>query len=206
MFWPLFYIAWEQSFTAANILKAFAKSGIWPINAQTTLKNIRILQSTLFKLPQLSAPTPTTVRGLRRLAKLPPSQNKTDLLERAVFRLAVQNEVVSHENRGLRFAITQEKQRRQRGKRLNLVGDEEDGKAQFFSPQRILAAKAYQEHKEQAQEEDKLQKAQKKEAAAAKRKQKEEEKQNRAHRRQEEAVQRNLRKKEAEIQKQAKLT
>ena len=59
-----------------------------------------------------------------------------------------------HENQGLQIAIGQEKKRRQRGKRLNLVGDEEDGKAQFYSPQRIRAAKAYLQEKERAAEED----------------------------------------------------
>lgn len=204
MFWSIFRTAWKQSFTAVNILKAFAKSGIWPINAQTTLKRIQIpqQQNTPSKLPQLSARTPITVRGLRRLIKSTPSRAKNDLLERAVLRLAVQREIISHENRGLRGAITQEKQRRQRGKRLNLVGDEEDGKAQFFSPRRILAAKAYQNNKQQAEEENKLQRTQRKELAAVKRQQKQEEKEERARRRQEEAVQRSLRQEEEKLRKE----
>jgi hypothetical protein len=67
------------------------------------------------------------------------------------------------------MALTQEKKRRQRGKRLNLLGEEEAGVAQFFSPQRILTAKAYQEGKEEAIEEEKRQKALRKEEATAKR-------------------------------------
>lgn len=205
MFWPIFHTAWEKSFTAVNISKAFAKTGIWPLNAQMTLQRIRIPQQTTpSRLPQLPMATPVTLRGLRRLVRSSPSQTKKDLLERAVFRLAVRNEIISHENQGLRVAITEEKKRRQRGKRLNLVGEEEDGQAQFYSPQRILAAKAYQESKQQAEEENKLQKAQKKEAATTKRQQKEAEKQERAHRRQEEAVQRDLRRQLAQQEKQAK--
>jgi hypothetical protein len=49
------------------------------------------------------------------------------------------------------------------------LGEQDEGVPQFFSPQRVLAAKAFQENKEVAEEEDKRQKALQKEEAARKR-------------------------------------
>jgi hypothetical protein len=77
------------------------------------------------------------------------------ILERAVLQLATQLDIQSFENQGLRIALTQEKKRRQRNKRLNLLEEEDTGVPQFFSPQRVLAAKAFQKSKEKKEEENK---------------------------------------------------
>lgn len=78
------------------------------------------------------------------------------------------------------MTITQEKQRRQRNKRLNLLREQNAGVPQFFSRQRVLATKAYQEGKEEGEEEDGRQKAIRKEEAACKRQEIQVEKQERA--------------------------
>jgi hypothetical protein len=106
------------------------------------------------------------------------------LLERAVLRLATNFEIQSFENQGLRVALTYEKKRRHRNKRLNLLGEEDTGVPQFFSPQCVLATKAFHKHKEEEEEEDKRQRAQQKEEAACKRQEMEAEKQERAIQRQ----------------------
>jgi hypothetical protein len=62
--------------------------------------------------------------------------------------------------------------------------EEDTGVAQFFSPQRVLTAKAFQENKEEEEEEDKRQRAQRKEEAAYKRQEMEVAKQERAIQRQ----------------------
>jgi hypothetical protein len=121
-----------------------------------------------------------TARGVRHLVKMSPTQQKVALLERAILRLAARFKIQSFENQGLRTAITQEKRRRQRNKRLNLLGEQDEEIPQFFSPQRVLAAKAFQENKEEVEEEDKRQKALQKEEAAHKRQEMEAEKQERA--------------------------
>jgi hypothetical protein len=128
-----------------------------------------------------------TIRGIRRLIKSSSSREKEATFERAILRLATKFDIQSFENRGLRMAITQEKKRRQRGKRLNLLGEEVVGAPQFFSPQRVCLAKAYQEGREQAEEEGKRQRAIQKEEAACKRQKLQVEKEERA-------VQRQLRK------------
>jgi hypothetical protein len=99
--------------------------------------------------------TPQTARAVRRLLKASPTEKKLALLERAILRLTTRFEIQSFENQGLRVAITQEKKMRQRNKRLNLLGEEDTGVPQFFSPQRVLAARAYQESKEEKEEESK---------------------------------------------------
>jgi hypothetical protein len=70
-----------------------------------------------------------------------------------------------HLPRLLRSAIIRERKRRQRNKRLNLIGEEATAEAQFFSPTRVLAARAFQEGKEAAGQEEIRQKALRKEEA-----------------------------------------
>ena len=78
-------------------------------------------------------------------------------------------DIQNHENKSLQEAITQEKKRKQRGKRLNLLGKETTGEPQFFSPIKVIAAETYQESKEAAEQEEKRQKALCKEEAVRKR-------------------------------------
>jgi hypothetical protein len=137
-----------------------------------TIKQLEKASNAPHTPSKLSAPpiaTLVTIRGIRRLCKASSSRQKKAILQRAVIRLATKFDIQNFENKGLRMALTQEKKRRQRGKRLNVLEEEKAGVPQFFSPQRVLAAKAYQEGKEEAIEEEKRQKAIRKEEAAAKR-------------------------------------
>lgn len=188
IFWTLFRNAWSQSFIEKNIQSAFAKTGIFPLDSAVTTNRLQKssnpsltpLKSSL----SLSSTIPLTIRSLRHLVKSSPTLQKVELLERAVLRLATNYEIQTHENKCLRMAITQEKKRRQRGKRLNLLGEEETNGPQFFSPQRILAAKAFQESKEVTEQEKKRQKAIDKEQASFKRQQKQADQQERTIQRQ----------------------
>ena len=89
--------------------------------------------------------------------------------------LTAERSISQHVIKGLLKALKQEKKRRKRGKRLNLLGEDDSG-AQFFSPIRVQAAREYQAIKA----EDELIKrqgiAERKAQAAAKKKQKEEDK------------------------------
>ena len=91
---------------------------------------------------------------------------------RANLLLAAQHSIDKHVQNGLIEALKQEKKRRQRGKRLNLIGEEDSG-PQLFSPTRVQAARDFQASKN-ADEADRLQGiADRKVAAAAKKLQKE---------------------------------
>lgn len=174
MFWSVFKIAWEKSFTEKNIKSAFKKTGIFPLKKEITISQLpELVPATppTSRLIPLLIPTPMTSRAIRQLVKATPSRAKINLLERAVMRLVTENDIKSHENRGLRKAIVKEKTRRKRGGRLNLMGEVAGQDPQFFSPQKVLAAKAYQEGKETREQEEKHQKALKKEEAIHRRQQ-----------------------------------
>lgn len=199
MFWPLFRDAWEASFTPKNIQKAFDKTGIWPLKPSKTI--------TVIQKPSLSTPihsrlaplpihTPQTAHAIRRFLRTSPSLQKLAILERMVLRLAANYEIQNHENKGLRNAIIIEKKRRTRGVRLDLTGENADGKPQFYSPTKVVKALAFQETRKAAEEEEKRQKALRKEQAICKRQQRDANKQ-------EAAVQRQLAKEARQEAKEA---
>lgn len=74
---------------------------------------------------------------------------------RANERLAAERSIDQHIIRGFTISLREEKKRRQRGKRLNLLGVEDSG-PQFFSPSKVQAARDRQAVKE----DEKLQKQQ----------------------------------------------
>ena len=116
---------------------------------------------------------------MHRIYKFKPKDTFVSKLLRANEYLTGERSISQHVIKGLLEALKQEKKRRKRGKRLNLLGEEDSG-AQFFSPTRIQSAREYQAIKE----EDELIKRQgiveRKAQAAAKKKQKEEDKEKRA--------------------------
>ena len=130
-----------------------------------SLRKRQIQLSTPIKLPSLFIHTPLSCHEVRRLLKMSPSIDKDAILARAVLRLATQYEIQNHKNNSLRRAIVEEKKRRQRGKRLNLVGEECGPEPQFFSPIKVLQAKAFQDTKEAQKEKEAHIKALRKEEA-----------------------------------------
>ncbi|KAI9681739.1 MAG: hypothetical protein M1829_000484 [Trizodia sp. TS-e1964] len=105
-------------------------------------------------LDQKLPATPLTccvVRRFQKLYKKSPSKPSVRILFSANERLAAENSINIHIIKGLTAALQNEKKKRKRGKRLNLVGEEDSG-PQFFSPGRITAARAFQEEKDQIEE------------------------------------------------------
>ena len=74
--------------------------------------------------------------------------------------------------KGLCNTLQDEKKRRKRGKRLNLLGEEDSG-PQFFSPRRVQAAREFQAAKEEEEAQRQLDISEKRRQATAKRLQKE---------------------------------
>jgi hypothetical protein len=143
LFWTIFKEAWEAAFTVDYIKKAWAKAGVYPVDASKTLSMIE-RKPALEKLPE-NPPTPMTCRSVRRMIKAHKAEPEkvTGILFRTVERLVTQHEIDVHVNQGLRKALTYEKQKRRKGKRLNLLG-EDSSAPQLFSPSRVQAAKAHQ--------------------------------------------------------------
>lgn len=166
MFWPLFKNAWRESFTVKNIKKSFESTGICPFNKEKVLKKLPIppeAPSTPACLAIRTAATPLTCRRVRQLVAATPTAEKVALIQKVAMKLATHFELQKHENNNLLRAIREEKKKRQRHRRLDLVGEEDTGAPQFFSPTRVLAAMEYQESKEAAEQEEIRQKALQKE-------------------------------------------
>ena len=87
--------------------------------------------------------TSCAVRCIQRAYEKSPVKSTLALIFHANERLAAQHSIDEHIRKGLVEALRHEKKKRQRGKRLNLLGEEDSG-PQFFSPARVQAAKDWQ--------------------------------------------------------------
>ena len=82
--------------------------------------------------------------------------------------MSIQNELLHHENKGLREAVSTKKKHKNKGKTLDLQQRKEyHGGAVFWSPKKVREARVRQEVKEREVEESQLQKAQTKEIKAS---------------------------------------
>ena len=141
-FWKLFHPAWSQAVTSKNIAAGFAATGIHPLQPDRVLDRFKHEPTP----PSSKQPTPMSTRALRRaLTSLQKDQNQLstgmELILRASEKLAFKNEILLHENKALFRALNEEKKRRKWGKALGLLDSEQDGKAQFWSPAKVAAAK-----------------------------------------------------------------
>lgn len=148
IFWPLFRSSWEAAITETNIKSAFATTGIYPFRPQNVLK--------IFHRRTPSPPpsdgegqqaTPGSVRAVRRTVKAIMREeaavsNGIGNLIRAAEKLSVENEILRHENKGLRETVIGEKKRRKRGHAMGLIDKDHPGQAQFFSPSKVALARA----------------------------------------------------------------
>ena len=129
-FWPLFNKAWKAGFTSVNIESAFASTGIWPLNPAIILNKMTSNSTPLKEAPKRMK-TPLTSRGIRSLQRVlkenPKDSNALDKLFQVSERLAALNSIMSHELKGLTEAIHMEKKKRNKGQRLNLLGEEAGG-------------------------------------------------------------------------------
>jgi hypothetical protein len=188
-FYQLFRPAWQKSFSVANIQGGFKKAGIWPFSPPTVLNTITRRPETPPSTQDDSTtlpPTPMTSKSIRRAQKaykLNPTKENLQLILRSQERLAAQHEVDRHIQSGLLETIKKEKKKRKRGKKLNLVGEEDTG-AQLFHSLKVRAALAYQAEKEAKERAEKAEKDIKKAVATENKKRKAQEAEERALQRQ----------------------
>jgi hypothetical protein len=200
----MFKAAWLASFTEKNIHSAFAKTGIFPYKPAMVLDKIQRLEP--LPVSNSHESTPMTCRAVRRVHKAyqkSPTAQRLTIIFHANIRLATQHSIDQHTITGLMGALKEEKKKRSRGKRLNLVGEEDSG-PQFYSPSRVHRAKTFADERkaEEQVEQDRI--ATKKATAIANRLRKEEEKAARALQasiRKQEAAEKKLQK-AAEVQAQ----
>ena len=172
----MFKTSWEASFIEKNILGGFEKTGIWPHSPGVVLD--KITRPKPPPPPPISEEhTPMTCRSVRRVHKAfkkDPTAKRLTFIMNANTRLAAQNSIANHTISGLIRALKTEKRKRNRGKRLNLLGEEDSG-PQFFSPSQVLRAKAYSGEKRAQEQAERDRIENNKATALAKRIQKEEE-------------------------------
>jgi hypothetical protein len=132
---PLFRSAWQTAFTKENIRRAFEKPGIWPYNPALVLKVITRLitppQALEDALPLPEALktlwSPKSIRHFQADYQKNPSTAKLEKLFKANEELATQAALDKHTKEGLLESLKLEKKSKYRGKRLNLVGEEDKG-------------------------------------------------------------------------------
>ena len=153
LFYPLFRAAWIEAFTEKNILKSFAKPGIWPCDRSQIINILQKPkdQATEFELERQASilQTPKSCQAVHRMHKVFRLQRAEPILDKILnsnIHLAAQVSIQNHIITGLREAFQIEKRKRRKGKRLNLLGENDVG-PQFYSPSQIKAALVVQNAK-----------------------------------------------------------
>jgi hypothetical protein len=133
-------------------------------------------------MPMSHESTPMTCRAVQRMQKAykkDPTRRRLNFIFNANLRLAAQHSIDVHTIQGLITALKNEKKKRKRGKRLNLVREEDNG-PQFFSLPRVFCALDYADRKEAKEQAKRERIKAKKIAVAAKKVHKAQEKADRA--------------------------
>ena len=150
-FYLLFRDAYRASFTKKNILHAFEKPGIFPVDPEKVLgklKRLEVLKGPDLPVNQLQ--TPKSCRAVRRVQKAykqTHSEALLDLVFKANVALATQVSIDQYIINGLHTALKLERQKRKKGRKLNLVGEDDIG-LQFYSPNRVKCALVFRDEKE----------------------------------------------------------
>lgn len=156
LFYGLFKEAWELALTEDNILSVWEKTGIVPYNPSKVLDKLKTRplappKDETTTQDSKEPPTPRSAKAFRHF-KLQFQRNLTKSILRRLFKSAEQasaeREIANFRAAGLREALDIERKKRQRGKKLNLLGEVADGSGQFFSGVEIKAALESQKRKE----------------------------------------------------------
>ena len=157
-FWSMFKIAWYKALFKTNIFSAFAAAGIHSLKPSIVLNQLNIKTPTPSSSDsEAQKKTPGSVRGIRRQIKAIQTIqsdliDEVNLLARAAEKLVINNDILEHENRGLRETLQTEQKRRKRGKKMGLFSKNKPGQAMFFSPTKIAAVRAHQDELEAQKE------------------------------------------------------
>ncbi len=148
LFYLFFKKALEASFTESNTEAVWWATGIWQYDPDKTLAICaKKRPSTLTKKLHIRfAPkTPLSCHAIWQLARQGDLDAKDTYIQAMLQgseKLAAKVDVLEFENKGLIEALKVEKQKRNRGKRLNLLGEEDNGPL-LFSPSYVRAAKEF---------------------------------------------------------------
>jgi hypothetical protein len=171
-FIPLFWSAWISTFTSRLIFKAFEATGVWPRNRDAVLKRFKHQPP---RNQNDSGPFTSLMesdwRRLRQVVKSivkEGAEKEANELTQALHHYQVQNDLLLHENQGLRESLDTKKKRKKHGKKLDFHREGSyHGGAEWSSLRSFKRAYERQVQREQAQEEEKLRKINMKELKAS---------------------------------------
>jgi hypothetical protein len=171
-FFTLFWAAWVSSFKEETVLQSFKTTGIYPMDAEVILKRFNKAPS---DNPEVLSSEPkgngSSWNDLHRLYNVAVKDNggaAAKELSGALHSLQVHNELLLHENTGLRDALTTKRKRSKKGKTLDLQQRKEfKSAAVFWSPRKIREARARESVREEEEQAEKLRKSETKQLRAA---------------------------------------
>lgn len=115
-FFPMFWRAWQAAFKELTILQAFGATGISPFNPEVILQNFKTITTNIDR-DALVAPA-SDWRTIRQLLNKATSQKLScrsiSALNRIVMKLSADIAFLQQENKQLRAALIDERQRKQR--------------------------------------------------------------------------------------------
>ena len=138
LFFGVFKPAFLQAFSEENIRSAWSKTGLWPYDPDLVLNTMKVKPNSDKEVGNKEAQdrsngelkTPKTSKSIRRFQKHF-ANNPTKELQRKLFKanltLAAEREIAVHRAAAFKRALTLEKTKRKRPKRLNLLGEEAIG-------------------------------------------------------------------------------
>ncbi|CAE7221418.1 DDE 1 domain containing protein [Pyrenophora teres f. teres] len=149
-----FWTTWSESFRRELILKSFQATGVLPMDAQAVLKRFnKTPQQQLNGVKVGQQGDGDSWRQLRNFldaAVEDRAKVESKRLEQSLHSLQVQNELLHHENEGLRSLLNNKKKRNNKSKVLDLQHSEEyHSGAVFWSPRKVQRARELEATKQQ---------------------------------------------------------
>jgi hypothetical protein len=162
-FFPFFWSAWRSTMSPELILKSFEATGVWPMDGEPVLKRFNTTTSDEDEDTELrelgDGDTWRDIRKILDAAVADRAKAEGKRVAAALHSLQVQNELLHHENEGLRAALTTKQRQEKKSKVLDLQQREEyHSGAVLWSPRKIREARVRETVKQREEEAEKLQK------------------------------------------------
>jgi hypothetical protein len=150
-----------SSFKESLIIQSFEATGIWPMDPNVILKRFtRTLEPERSSSPGCSDSDWRKLDRLVRVAVKDTQQEESKKLSLSLHHISVPNELLKHENEGLREALHHKRKHKKKSKALDLQQRQEyHGGAVFWSPRKVREARAREAIRQRNEIEKKLQKA-----------------------------------------------
>jgi hypothetical protein len=164
-FFHLFWKAWVSTFTQGLILRSFEATGISPLQPSV------ILQRFAKDTPEASDGSTSSssvysgkdwlkIETLLRKVVRDETSKELRKISRSLHHISVQNQLLHHENQGLKEALKTQKKHKNKSKALQFQPRKEyHGGAEFYSPSRVEKARLDEKTKQENQKAEELQKA-----------------------------------------------